>query len=464
LEKAENIELQFFKDEVKKYKRQELSIKTEMEKLKKDSEEAMKRLVNIEKENEKIKNKNKENDDNRNKTEEMLKSQLENERERHLKEIESLKNEINSFSAQLKQKNVQIRSLNERSAHLEHRLKEKDEHLAKVNQELIMTVAHCEALRLENHFIKQSLCEKKSDEKDVVEMQNKYHHVLDLTEKENKRLKGEIVKMSQLVELLKANQTTTTTTTAWANHQNKSSKYSNQIELDQRRSKILKDEFEKQIDLLKIQHEVSIKRLSNEIEKLHGEKHALLSEIENKHHLNHHQYHGSSSSSRSGPGGSAGAATHFTSTEKHRTNGYVSNGSFVSTNSIINEQIIGSSTNSSGDNHSSHLQINLNKHYDKDQNLHLHRNNIGFETAANYKFDAEPNLFQEHKSNQRAANTEFINSNFEKQSNQKAPRLSISSQLKYDEQKRKKDVENLLENHIEILRRSSANEHAVNFE
>ena len=45
-----------------------------------------------------------------------------------------------------------------------------------------MTVAHVEALRLENNFLRQSLVEKKSDEKDIVEMQKKYHHVLDLTE------------------------------------------------------------------------------------------------------------------------------------------------------------------------------------------------------------------------------------------------------------------------------------------
>jgi len=45
-----------------------------------------------------------------------------------------------------------------------------------------MTVAHVEALRLENHFLRQSLEEKKSDEKEIVEMQKKYHHVIDLTE------------------------------------------------------------------------------------------------------------------------------------------------------------------------------------------------------------------------------------------------------------------------------------------
>ncbi len=45
-----------------------------------------------------------------------------------------------------------------------------------------MTVAHVEALRLENHFLRQSLVEKKSDEKEVVQMQKQYHQVLDLTE------------------------------------------------------------------------------------------------------------------------------------------------------------------------------------------------------------------------------------------------------------------------------------------
>lgn len=45
-----------------------------------------------------------------------------------------------------------------------------------------MTVAHVEALRLENHFLRQSLVEKKSDEKDILEMQKKYHHLIDLTE------------------------------------------------------------------------------------------------------------------------------------------------------------------------------------------------------------------------------------------------------------------------------------------
>lgn len=54
LDKADNIELQYFKDEVKKYKKQEAKIINDMEKMKKDYEDAMKRLENIELENKKI--------------------------------------------------------------------------------------------------------------------------------------------------------------------------------------------------------------------------------------------------------------------------------------------------------------------------------------------------------------------------------------------------------------------------
>ena len=122
-----------------------------------------------------------------------------------------------------------------------------------------MATAHVEALRLENHFLKQSLCEKKSDEKEVNEMQKQYHHVLDLTEvtfgilifrsqkiitchikwvfnfeklkKENKRLKSEVVTLTQCIESLKDIE----------NSKYKSSKHSNNknnnhlnIELEQR--------------------------------------------------------------------------------------------------------------------------------------------------------------------------------------------------------------------------------------
>ena len=37
-------------------------------------------------------------------------------------------------------------------------------------------------IRIKFHFLRQSLDEKKSDEKEIVEMQKKYHHVIDLTE------------------------------------------------------------------------------------------------------------------------------------------------------------------------------------------------------------------------------------------------------------------------------------------
>jgi hypothetical protein len=56
----------------------------------------------------------------------------------------------------------------------------------------------------------------------------------------------------------------------------------------------LREEYEKQIENIKVQHDLSIKRLSNEIDKLHSEKYALLSEFENKqqqHHNQHHQHH-----------------------------------------------------------------------------------------------------------------------------------------------------------------------------
>ncbi len=43
-----------------------------------------------------------------------------------------------------------------------------------------MTIAHVEALRLENHFLRQSLDEKKSDEKEIVEMQKKYSLIKDV--------------------------------------------------------------------------------------------------------------------------------------------------------------------------------------------------------------------------------------------------------------------------------------------
>ncbi len=39
----------------------------------------------------------------------------------------------------------------------------------------------------------------------------------------------------------------------------------------------------------------------------------------------------------------------------------------------------------------------------------------------------------------------------------------MSSQLRFDEYKRKKDLENMLETHIESLRRSSGSDNQINF-
>lgn len=61
LDKADNIELQFYKDEVKKLKKQEINLKTQVEKmnelsekLKSEYEDAVKRLQNVENENKKL--------------------------------------------------------------------------------------------------------------------------------------------------------------------------------------------------------------------------------------------------------------------------------------------------------------------------------------------------------------------------------------------------------------------------
>lgn len=136
-----------------------------------------------------------------------------------------------------------------------------------------MTVAHVEALRLENHFLRQSLVEKKSDEKEVVQMQKQYNQVLDLTEKENKRLKNEIIELTSTVEALKAKLNTMS-----SKQPGQKSMSGNEFEM--RRASQLREEYEKQMSTLKKQHELSVKRLSNEIEKLYSEKNALLAEFD----------------------------------------------------------------------------------------------------------------------------------------------------------------------------------------
>ncbi len=65
LDKADNIELQFYKDEVKKLKKQEVNLKAQIEKinelsgkLQSDYDDAISRLQNVENENKKLVNNN----------------------------------------------------------------------------------------------------------------------------------------------------------------------------------------------------------------------------------------------------------------------------------------------------------------------------------------------------------------------------------------------------------------------
>ena len=45
-----------------------------------------------------------------------------------------------------------------------------------------MTVANVDALRLENEFLRQSLAEKKSNPREILDMQKKFNQVLELSE------------------------------------------------------------------------------------------------------------------------------------------------------------------------------------------------------------------------------------------------------------------------------------------
>ncbi|RNA06011.1 centrosomal of 63 kDa isoform X2 [Brachionus plicatilis] len=266
LEKAGHIELQFYKDEVKKYKKQEASIRQELDKFKNEYQESMKRLESIENENKKIKQKSIA-DEEKLKTNESIRKRYEEDKERHLRELTNLRSDIITFSNQIGEKNSQIKLLQEQSNCLEKLLKEKEEQCTKANQELIVTMAHVEALRLENHFLRQSLIEKKGDEKEVLSMQKKYHHLLDMAESDNKRLKGEVVALTECIESLKSSG---------------SQSGSRNFDLETRRINNLRVDYEKQIESLKRQHENSVKRLNNEIEKLYSEKEALMSDFERR--------------------------------------------------------------------------------------------------------------------------------------------------------------------------------------
>jgi hypothetical protein len=319
--------------------------------------------------------------------------------------------------------------LTERYNCLERLLKEKDEQLSKTNQELLMTTAHIEALRLENQFLRQSLMEKKSDERDVVEMQKKYHTVLDLTEKENRKLKNEIISLSECVESLKSKQ----------NHLMSLAKNSNTNTninadlLENRRSKILRDEYEQQIETLKRQHELSVKRLNNEIEKLYGEKHALQVELDSRAKTTILNQHKTNLSSSNADSNSISCGVLSVSNNQGQSNNQNDNSTSAkklkqfSGLDTINQFKFDESTNNLL------KRLNLNNEYLKP--LSTNRLNLNND---NENLDISP-----FKSNQR--------------------RLSMNSQLQHDEEMRKKTLDNLLETHIEELRRSSGHEHIVNF-
>ncbi len=319
--------------------------------------------------------------------------------------------------------------MTERYNCLERLLKEKDEQLSKTNQELLMTTAHIEALRLENQFLRQSLMEKKSDERDVVEMQKKYHTVLDLTEKENRKLKNEIISLSECVESLKSKQ----------NHLMSLAKNSNTNTninadlLENRRSKILRDEYEQQIETLKRQHELSVKRLNNEIEKLYGEKHALQVELDSRAKTTILNQHKTNLSSSNADSNSISCGVLSVSNNQGQSNNQNDNSTSAkklkqfSGLDTINQFKFDESTNNLL------KRLNLNNEYLKP--LSTNRLNLNND---NENLDISP-----FKSNQR--------------------RLSMNSQLQHDEEMRKKTLDNLLETHIEELRRSSGHEHIVNF-
>lgn len=433
LDRADNIELQFYKDEVKKYKKQEIVFKNEMSQIKKDNEDCVKSLAAVENENKKLKNKMQIEESNKAKNDELVKKKIEQENTNRTKELKQLKDEIIRYSNELNEKSQQMKSLSDRFNCLENLYKEKEEQLSKTNQELVMSVAHVEALRLENHFLRQSLMEKKSDEKEIVEMQKKYHTVLELTEKENRKLKNEVVSLSECIESLKSKQNQLISLANKSSNKNGVNGNNNvNIELiENRRSSILRDEYEKQIETLKRQHELSVKRLNNEIEKLYGEKHSLQMELENRVKNSNLVGH------------------KFTNVSSNADSNSLSSGVLSVSNSH------GGSVNSEQNNN------NLGKKSSK----------ISSEIENNYKFEEPTSSFINRLNNDYLKSISFnrLNVNnaetnvvgFDKsplKSQKNQPRLSLSSEIQEAEEQRKKNLDNLLDTHIEELRRSSGSQ------
>ena len=188
--------------------------------------------------------------------------------------------------------------------------------------------------------------------------------------------------------------------------------------VENRKAKILRDEYEKQIDSLKKQHELSIKRLNNEIEKLYGEKTALMTELDQFKHSNSNLY------------------------QPDKLNKNRSAVSSMNAGDSLSVGILSQISNSN------------NEDVKKSRN----------ELSNQYKFE-EPHFIKNVTQQEtNFKNLTRLNSDLEMSSSMKQPsRMSIANQLRYDEQRRKRELENMLDNHIEDLRRSSVNDHANNF-
>lgn len=248
-----------------------------------------------------------------------------------------------------------------------------------------MSIAHCEALRLENQFLQQSVDERKNDEHNLAEMQKRYHELIDLSEKENKRLKNEVIQMTQLIEQLRTKQPAKDT----LSHENS--------ELNYRRIKLLKDDFEKQMDSIKEQHEISLKRLKSEIDKLNNEKHALVAELD-----------------------AAKRSSKNLNVQRSNVSGIssLSNGTLItnSEHTVTNDDVF--------------------KRYNSDDLLSQKSQARGSVDNSSMIGRARHNLID--------SPTQQI-------------RLSLGSQFRMDDQKRKKELENLLDSHIEALKKSTYN-------
>jgi hypothetical protein len=117
-------------------------------------------------------------------------------------------------------------------------------------------------------------------EQKAVDLNSNLSHI----KKENRRLKNEVIQLSECIEAMKAKENLKSTSPTLKDYLQSNN------ELDNRRIRALRDEYDKQTEMIKKQFELSIKRLNNEIEKLHSEKQALIIELETSRQAAHHHH------------------------------------------------------------------------------------------------------------------------------------------------------------------------------